>query len=51
MAKDTFEPKIREELENEKKMKNLPIHPWECDSLVGMSMVEALPTSWLHSNG
>ena len=27
MAKDTFEPKIREELENEKKMKNLLIHP------------------------
>ena len=47
--KNTLKPKIREKLENEiKKMKNLHIHPWECDSLVDMSMVKALLTLWLH---
>ena len=51
MAKNTLKPKIKEKLENEKKWENLQIHLWEYDSLAGMSMVEALPTSLLRSSG
>jgi len=33
MAKNTLKQKIREKLENEKKLENLQIQPWECDFL------------------